>query len=142
MPDAPVMDADEAAEFLASRRTGVLALPAAEKPYAIPVSYAFDDSTNEVLLRLGHLDTTEKDNYLDSPTAARIVVHDPDGPESVIIDGTLVELDKSDLDPETIRSLGAGETPAFDLWPVDKPDLDVTIHRLTDATITGRSATE
>lgn len=142
MPESPVMDADEAIAFLASKRTGVLALASADQPYAIPVSYAFDQSTEEVLLRLGHLDDTQKDEFLDGSTAARMVVHDTNEPKSVIVDGRLVELDKTDLDPETIRSLGEGETPAFDIWPVEKPDLDVTIHRLTDATVTGRSTGE
>lgn len=132
------MSREEIVAFLESRRTGVLALPSEDRPYAIPVSYAFDPDRNELLLRLGHLEDTQKDEYLDDDTHARVVVYEPGEPRSVIVDGTLVELGAEDLDPERIRSLGSGETPAFDLWPVDKPELDVTIHRLTDAEMTGR----
>lgn len=142
MPESPVMSSEEIVAFLESKGTGVLALPAQDRPYAVPVSYAFDDRSEELLLRLGHLEDTEKDQHLDGPTPARVVVYEPEGPRSVIVDGTLVELDPEALDPETIRSLGSGETPAFDLWPVDKPDLDVTIHRLTDAELTGRKPAE
>lgn len=137
-----VMSTDEIVAFLEARRTGVLALPSDDRPYAIPVSYAFNATERELLVRLGHLDGTEKDQHLQDQPAARIVVHDDDEPRSVIADGTLVTVEKSELSPEDIRTLGAGETPAFDLWPVDKPDLDVSIHRLTDATLTGRKPIE
>lgn len=136
------MTAEEITAFISDHGTGVLALPAGEQPYAVPISYAFDAETGEFLLRLGHLEDNERDRYLDGPTAARIVVYDQPGPRSIIADGTLVEVDKSELTPETVRVLGGGETPAFELWEQGKADLDVTIHRLIDTELTGRKPAE
>lgn len=133
---------DEIAAFVGDRGTGVLALPADERPYAIPVSYAFDGTDREFLLRLGHLDDSEKDRHLDDHAAARLIVYDEEPLRSVIADGTLVELPKSELSPETIHTLGEGETPAFELWEEDKQELEVTIHRLEDTEVTGRQPRE
>jgi hypothetical protein len=132
------MTAEEITAFVADHGTGVLALPAEDQPYAVPISYAFDEEAGEFLLRLGHLDDSERDRYLDERTPARLVVYDNPGPRSIIADGTLVEVDKADLSPEIVRVLGSGETPAFELWEEDKADIEITIHRLADTDLTGR----
>jgi hypothetical protein len=132
------MTAEEITSFVADHGTGVLALPAGEQPYAVPISYAFDAETDEFLVRLGHLDDSERDRYLEESTPARMVVYDQSGPSSIIADGTLVEVDKSALTADTIRVLGDGETPAFELWEQGKADLEITIHRLVDTELTGR----
>jgi nitroimidazol reductase NimA-like FMN-containing flavoprotein (pyridoxamine 5'-phosphate oxidase superfamily) len=135
------MTGAEIGRFLETNGFGVLSLAATERPYAIPVSYAYDEIRGEFLLRLGHLDTSEKDTYLDESTPARLVVFDGTaGPRSVICDGELTELEKADLSPHRIEVLGAGETPAFGIWEADKERFDVSVHCLQETELSGRKA--
>ena len=135
--DTVAMSAAEITAFVREHRTCVLALPSAEHPYAIPVSYAFEEP-DEFYLRLVAVEESAKHDHLEERVPARLVIHEVDDPTSVIADGRLVSLDPAELSPEEIRTLGGGETPAFELWPVDKAELDVTIYRLVDAELTGR----
>lgn len=132
------MSMSDMRRFLGPSGFGVLSLAADEDPYAIPVSYAFDADHSEFLLRLGHLDDSEKDVFLDESTRARLVVYEGERPESVICDGDLRKMDKADLTPHQIHVLGDGETPAFDLWEPDIEDIDVSIHCLENTELTGR----
>lgn len=133
------MTGAEIGRFLGTSGFGVLSLAATERPYAIPVSYAYDQTRTEFLLRLGHLESSEKDGFLAESTPARLVVFDgATGPRSVICDGQLNELDKADLSPHRIEVLGAGETPAFGTWAADKTQLDVSVHCLQETELSGR----
>ena len=137
-PGTVSMSPSEIQQFLGPSGFGVLSLAVGDDPYAVPVSYAFDADLSEFLLRLGHLDDSEKDKFLDDATPARLVVYDGEQPESVICDGTLRRLDKEALTPHQIHVLGNGETPAFDLWEPDVEDLDVSIHCLENTELTGK----
>lgn len=132
------MSMSEIGHFLGPSGFGVLSLAADDDPYAVPVSYAFDAECSEFLLRLGHLGDSEKAEFLDESTRARLVVYDGERPESVICDGDLREMDKTELTPHQIHVLGNGETPAFDLWDADLERLDVSVHCLENTDLTGR----
>jgi hypothetical protein len=83
-----------------------------------------------------------REAHLDHDVPARLIVYEDSGPRSIIADGRLVELEKSELSPETIGTLGSGETPAFELWEEEKTDVECTIHRLVETELTGRKPAE
>ena len=127
--------------FLSRHETGVLSLARDETPYAIPISYGFDEESRDAFLRLVSTPDSEKRAFLASEPQARIVVYEEDGDEyaSVVGVGTLRRVDLDELTPETIAQYGETRRPLFEIWADDKPDLDIELYRFEPETHTGRT---
>jgi len=127
--------------FLSRHETGVLSLARDATPYAIPISYGFDEQSRDAFLRLVSTPDSEKRAFLASNPQARIVVYEEDGNEyqSVVGIGTLHRVDLEELTPETIAQYGNTRRPLFEIWADGKPDLDIELYRFVPEQLTGRS---
>ena len=137
---------DAAVDALLSRHeTGVLSLARDETPYAIPISYGFDEESRNAFLRLVSTPDSEKREFLASDPQARIVVYeesaDGDREEyaSVVGVGTLRRVDLADLTPETIAQYGDAQRPLFEIWAEGKETLDIELYRFEPDRLTGRT---
>jgi len=63
-------------DFLRRRETGVLSLARTDEPYAIPISYGYDDGEREFYMRMVSTPDSEKRQFLESAPEARLVVYD------------------------------------------------------------------
>lgn len=126
--------------LLARHETGVLSLAREDTPYAIPISYGFDEASREAFLRLVSTPNSEKRRFLASDPQARIVVYEEAGEEyrSVVGVGTLHRVDLETLTPETIAQYGETRRPLFEIWAEGKSDLDIELYRFTPDRLTGR----
>ncbi|MFB6165916.1 MAG: pyridoxamine 5'-phosphate oxidase family protein [Haloarculaceae archaeon] len=132
----------ETDELLGRHETGVLALGggAAGDPYAIPISYGFAEGDRTFYLRLVSTPESEKRSYLSSSPAARLVVYEEgDGIyRSVVAEGALEAVSTDELTPEDIVQYGQAKRPLFEIWGVEKPDLDVELYKLDPDELSGR----
>lgn len=137
------MSASDVDAFLARHETGVLSLARGDVPYAIPVSYGYDDTSREVFVRLVSTVDSEKRAFLASEPDARLVVYEDDGGEytSVVGVGSLERIDVDELTPETIAQYGETRRPLFEIWADGKPDLDIELYRFDPDRLTGRRVT-
>ena len=134
------MDASAVDAFLARHETGVLSLARDDAPYAIPVSYGYDEDAREAFIRLVSSVDSEKRAFLGSDPAARLVVYEEDGDEytSIVGVGTLRRIDLDELTPETITQYGETRRPLFEIWTDGKADLDIDLYRFEPERLTGR----
>ncbi|MCU4925378.1 pyridoxamine 5'-phosphate oxidase family protein [Halobacteria archaeon AArc-dxtr1] len=134
------MSAAEVDEFLGRHETGVLSLARADEPYAIPISYGYDDGERQVYLRLVSVPDSEKRRFLDADPDTRLVVYDESDAvyRSVIVTGTLENVSPAALTPEEIVQYGQAKRPLFEIWADGKADLDIELYRIDAAEIAGR----
>ncbi|MFD1563741.1 pyridoxamine 5'-phosphate oxidase family protein [Haloarchaeobius amylolyticus] len=134
MTDAEIDD------FLSRHETGVLSLARGNKPYAIPISYGYDDDERAFYMRLVSTPESEKRQFLESSPQGRLVVYDEadSSYRSVIATGTLESIDPAALTPEEIAQYGEAKRPLFELWAEGKEDLRIELYRLEPATLNGR----
>ncbi len=126
--------------FLGARETGVLSLARADDPYAIPISYGYDEVDRQFYFRLVSTPDSEKRRFLDSTPGARLVVYDDedDTYRSVVATGPLENIDPSDLTPDQIAQYGQAKRPLFEIWTQQKAALDIELYRLEPAVLEGR----
>jgi len=129
--------------LLGRHETGVLALASADAPYAIPISYGYDEADRVVFFRLVSTVDSEKRAFLDSVPEARLVVYEEDDAAyaSVVAAGTLERVEPDALTPETIVQYGETRRPLFEIWADDKSALDIELYRLDPEEMTGRTVT-
>lgn len=141
MPEQEVaMSPTEVEEFLGDRETGVLALAAADEPYAIPISYGFDARDSSIYLRLVSTPDSEKAAFLDHTSPARLVVYEAteEGYESVIATGILEEIDRDDLSVDQIEQYGQSQRPLFEMWGRSESALDIGLYHFDPDELSGR----
>ncbi|PGF15341.1 pyridoxamine 5-phosphate oxidase [Natrinema sp. CBA1119] len=134
MTDAEIDD------FLSRRETGVLSLARTDEPYAIPISYGYDDGEREFYMRMVSTPDSEKRQFLESAPEARLVVYDEADStyRSVIATGSLESIEPSKLTPEEIAQYGNAKRPLFEIWAEGKDALNIELYRLTPTTLNGR----
>ncbi|MES3161635.1 MAG: pyridoxamine 5'-phosphate oxidase family protein [Halorubrum sp.] len=134
------MSASAVDAFLGRHETGVLSLARENAPYAIPISYGYDESAGAVFLRLVSTPDSEKRAFLGSEPEARLVVYEEDGDtyRSVVGVGALHRIEIDELTPETISQYGETRRPLFEIWTDGKPDLDIDLYRFDPERLTGR----
>lgn len=88
------MDEVAIRDFLSNQAVGVLALPAEDGPYVLPLSYGFDgDSALYLVYALGS--ESRKEELTERADVVRFLVYDAASPfdwESVLLSGTLAEV--------------------------------------------------
>ncbi|MDQ2050049.1 pyridoxamine 5'-phosphate oxidase family protein [Natronolimnohabitans sp. A-GB9] len=127
-------------EFLGQRETGVLSLARTDDPYAIPISYGYDDDERVFYMRLVATPDSEKREFLESSPGARLVVYDDEGStyRSVIATGTLEDIAPSELTPDQIAQYGDAKRPLFEIWARGKEELDIELYQLDPDSLSGR----
>lgn len=131
---------EEIDTFLSRCETGVLALAKDSKPYAIPISFGFDSKQRQFYIRLVKTKNSDKHDFLHSTPACRLVIYENNEPEytSVIASGELKEISPNELTVEHIDQYGDAKRPLFEIWDVEKEDLDIELYRLDPSEISGR----
>ncbi len=134
MTDAEIDD------FLSRHETGVLSLARTDDPYAIPISYGYDDEAREFYMRMVSTPDSEKREFLESTPAARLVVYDEldSTYRSVIATGELQSIEPAELTPDQIAQYGDAKRPLFEIWAEGKDALDIELYRLVPASLNGR----
>ncbi|WP_339104742.1 pyridoxamine 5'-phosphate oxidase family protein [Haloterrigena salinisoli] len=134
MADAEIDD------FLGQHETGVLSLARTDDPYAIPISYGYDDAERVFYMRLVSTPESEKREFLESSPAARLVVYDEQDStyRSVIATGNLEDIPPAELTPDQIAQYGEAKRPLFEIWAQGKEDLDIELYRLDPDSLDGR----
>lgn len=137
--EAEMTDA-EIDEFLGDHETGVLSLARADDPYAIPISYGYDEENRVFYMRLVSTPESEKRAFLESTPGARLVVYDEVGStyRSVIANGDLEDIEPNDLTPDQIVQYGSAKRPLFEIWAEGKDALNIELYKLVPETIDGR----
>jgi len=127
--------------FLDRTRTGVISLAREGEPYAVPISYGYDTDDRTFYVRLVSTPGSRKRSFLDSSPAATLVVSEAGNNgthRSVLATGYLERVDPEELSPAQITQYGAAERPLFELWGVDRADLDIQLYELHPTELTGR----
>lgn len=134
MTDAEIDD------FLSRRETGVLSLARTDDPYAIPISYGYDDDEREFYMRLVSTPDSEKRQFLESTPAARLVVYDEADStyRSVIATGELESIEPAELTPDEIAQYGEAKRPLFEIWAEGKDALNIELYRFVPDSLNGR----
>ncbi|ELY44250.1 pyridoxamine 5'-phosphate oxidase family protein [Natronorubrum sulfidifaciens] len=127
-------------EFLGHHETGVLSLARTDEPYAIPISYGYNDEDREFYIRLVSTPESEKRAFLDASPAARIVVYDEQESSyrSIIATGALENIPPAELTPDQIAQYGETKRPLFEIWAQQKDELDIELYRLVPESLNGR----
>ncbi len=134
MTDAEIDD------FLSRHETGVLSLARTDDPYAIPISYGYDDNERAFYMRLVSTPESEKRQFLESTPAARLVIYDEaeSSYRSIIATGELESIEPAALTPDEIAQYGDAKRPLFEIWAQGKKSLDIELYRLVPETLNGR----
>jgi len=135
------MTREETDAFLGENETGVLSLAEGDDPYAAPVSYGYGAETGSFFFRLVSTPESEKRRFLDASATARFVVYGDEGEEvyrSVVAEGTLTEIDPSELSVDQIQQYGEAKRPLFEIWGEPKDDLDIRLFEFETTNLTGR----
>lgn len=136
------MSAAEIDEFLGETETGVLALARDDAPYSIPISYGYNADSGIFYMRLVSNPDSEKREFLSSTPTARLVIYDENDERtqyrSVLVKGTLEEIEPSEMSVKEIEQYGEARRPLFEIWGQGKDDLDIKLYKLDPAELTGR----
>jgi nitroimidazol reductase NimA-like FMN-containing flavoprotein (pyridoxamine 5'-phosphate oxidase superfamily) len=126
------MSEDEVGEYLSRAETGVLSLAKGDEAYGVPVHVFFDGE--DVFVRLGEHDDSEKFEFLDATASASLVVYDATDEESwsVLLRGELVREGEA-----SVESLNERFGP-MRVFGETVQDLDAVLYRLDVERVTGR----
>lgn len=137
------MSDGEIDEFLARHETGVLALAQSDEPYSIPISYGFDAGERTFYMRLVSTPESQKRRFLAASPSARLVVYEEADERttyrSVVATGDLEEIPPEELTPDQIAQYGSAKRPLFEIWAESKPDLEISLYRLSPKSVSGRA---
>lgn len=134
------MTEEEIDEFLGDGGTGVISFSTEEgdPPFAIPVSYGYDEHTTHFYYELSMLPDSGKVEAIESPVA--FVVHGDTeaGWRSVVATGELERITESPYESVAVQGMWAVDIPRVDIF--DRPPEDVTFRtfRLVPESVTGR----
>ena len=98
------MTDDEIAAFLNEQATGVLSLARGGRAYGIPMSFAYDEVGNRLLMDMGFGTDSKKRRFLEETDEATIATYDWVGPQnwaSAIAIGPIRRVSEADIDTET-----------------------------------------
>lgn len=140
--------------FLGRTETGVISFAREGEPYAIPISYGYDTDSRTFYLRLVSTPDSRKRAFLADSPQATLVVYEGTGQSSgdrqpaeraeettyrsVVATGQLEAVDPASLSPAQIAQYGDARRPLFEIWGVEKPDLDIKLYEFRPEELTGR----
>jgi nitroimidazol reductase NimA-like FMN-containing flavoprotein (pyridoxamine 5'-phosphate oxidase superfamily) len=136
------MSLSEVDAFLGDHETGVLSLARDEQPYSIPISYGYDADSRTFYLRLVSTPGSDKQEFLDSQPAVRLVVYDGDDDgtvyRSVVASGQLEAIEPDALSVEHVEQYGRAKRPLFEIWGRDKDTLAIQLYEFAPDELNGR----
>lgn len=133
---ATSMDDEEVEQFLRDQGVGVLALPARDAPYALPLSFGYDGDSSLYFTYLLFGTESKKEDLSEAAEVARFLVYAAGSMyewRSVLLTGTLGEVPEEEWD-----ELGAAMENAWypDLFAASTPMRGIEGYRfeITDRT--------
>jgi nitroimidazol reductase NimA-like FMN-containing flavoprotein (pyridoxamine 5'-phosphate oxidase superfamily) len=140
--DETEMSPAEMDTFLGRTETGVISFARESEPYAIPISYGYDIESRTFYLRLVSAPESRKRAFLsDSPQATLVVYEERDDAStyrSVVATGRLEAVDPAALSPDQIAQYGDAKRPLFEIWGLDKAELDIHLYEFQPEELNGR----
>lgn len=98
------MTDDEITGFLNEQATGVLSLASDARAYGIPMSFAYDEAGDRLLMDMGFAESSKKREFLESTDEATLATYDwvsPTNWASVVAIGSIARVSEADIDDET-----------------------------------------
>lgn len=135
------MHRDEIRAFLQEQGHGVLAFNT-DEPYAVPVSYGFGADADRCFLQLYFgPDSRKRRHVVASPDVCLVVYEwtDPLDWRSVVIIGSLTELDDAERDVMAGRYVDTASIPDLSVFSAPLEDHDVGWYELEISSMEGRS---
>jgi len=135
-----VMTGAETDALLGRHETGVLSLARGDEPYAVPISYGYDAGTRQFCMRLVSTPGSQKRRFLTDAPLVRFVVYEETEAAycSVIADGRLERLPKSELTADHVERYGTAKRPLFEMWGEPKAELTIDLYELDPEELSGR----
>jgi nitroimidazol reductase NimA-like FMN-containing flavoprotein (pyridoxamine 5'-phosphate oxidase superfamily) len=136
------LDEFEIEEFLESAGLGVLGLARDGAAYTIPIAFAYDEGNNRCILRFVMGQDSKKAAFAEATRTASLTVYDWDTPEawrSVVLVGTLSELDTDDVATAAALFADVGEEAALDIFNRPLEEYETAWYEFKIAEVTGRS---
>lgn len=134
------MDEDERDAFLGPGGTGVLSLSTAsgESPYAVPVSYGYDHSTETFYFRLATDADSEKGELVDRRATFVTYGQPEDRWQSVVAEGRLEPTSKESIATETLEGFRNVELQYVDIFDQPLETVSFEFYRLVPDRIGAR----
>ena len=133
------MDDNEIGALLGSGGTGVVAFADEDEPYAIPISYGYDDDAGTFYIRCGFAPDSEKRRFVDDGVTASLVITDDTGTwRSVIARGSLTEISEPAIEGGAAQSIRRMNIPYVTIHETPATAMEFELYRLTPESVTGR----
>ena len=133
------MDDNEIDALLGSGGTGVIAFADEDEPYAIPISYGYDDDTGAFYIRCGFTPDSEKRRFVDDGVTASLVITDDTGTwQSVIARGSLTEIAEPAIEGGAAQSIRRMNIPYVTIHETPATAMEFELYRLDPESVTGR----
>lgn len=137
------MSQDEIDEFLAGEGYGTLAF-GGEQPYAIPMSFGYDDNERVLYMHMGIFEGSEKGSRIADGTSASLAVtryERPDRWRSAIVQGSLSKLSREAVQERNVAAAFArGELASVDVFVQDLSEVEFEWYVLEPTSISGRQS--
>jgi len=137
------LDDFEMEEFLEDSGLGVLGLARDGVAYSIPIAFAYDAPNHRCILRFVMGEDSTKREFLATTEEASLAVYDWESAgewESVVLAGTLEELDGEDIAGAAAVFADIGEEGALEVFNRPLEEYETAWYALSIAEMTGRGA--
>lgn len=131
-------------EFLVNRGHGVLAFNT-DEPYALPVSYGFNDETNQCFVQLFFGEESQKKDHIEKSDGVCLVVYewnDLTDWRSIVVTGVLRELSQGEMAESAKTYVGGASIPDPSVFSDPLEDLEIKWYELEINSLTERSPSE
>lgn len=137
------MDKEELDAFLGRGGTGVIAFATddGDPPYALPVSYGYDEGHGGFYFRLAVTAGSQKAPVLDRPVTFVAFEDTDDGWRSAIATGELQEVTDAEHESSALQAMWAVEIPMVEVFERPTREIDFRYFRLVPDHLTGRRET-
>jgi nitroimidazol reductase NimA-like FMN-containing flavoprotein (pyridoxamine 5'-phosphate oxidase superfamily) len=135
------MGMDELTEFLGTGGTGVISFQTSgtKAPYSRPVSYGYDGESDRFYFRLAFSPESGKRDALLDLQVSFVTYDERDGVwHSVVVTGTLDEIDDDHLDTEVLDGMRRIHIPLYDVFEAESKAVQYRFFALEPTSLTGR----
>ena len=136
------LDDFEIEEFLESTGLGVLGLAKEGAAYTIPIAFAYDGGNHRCILRFVMGQDSKKQEFAAATRTATLTIYDWQSAEawrSVVLVGTLSELDTDEVASAAALFADVGEQAALDIFNRPLEEYETAWYEFKIAEMTGRA---
>jgi len=143
-PSPIAMDDEELVDLLGRGGTGVLSFSTdgGEPPYALPVSYGFNEVSMDFYFRLAVPAGAGKADVLERPVSFVAFERTDAGWRSAVATGRLEEVTEADYDSSALQGMWLVEIPIVDIFEYEPKEITFRYFRLPPDRLSGRKETK